>query len=111
MAGLGERDEISGQVTTGHEWNGIKELNTPVPRVLYFFLILLAGFAVLWTVLMPSWPGINGYFRGLLGADQHAAVTESVQEGRLERADWTSRIEGEDFAAIQADPALMNIVR
>ena len=27
-----ERDKVSGQMTTGHEWNGIKELNTPVPR-------------------------------------------------------------------------------
>src|SRR5690606_36975415 len=111
MAGLNERDEISGQVTTGHEWNGIKELNTPVPRVLYFFLILLTGFAVLWTVLMPSWPGINGYFRGLLGVDQQLAVTQSVQEGQLERSVWTSRLETEDFATIKADSALMNIVR
>src|SRR5690554_4886421 len=37
MAGLGERDDVSGQVTTGHEWNGIKELNTPVPRIIWIF--------------------------------------------------------------------------
>ena len=35
---LKERDEFSGQMTTGHEWNGIKELNTPVPRLLWAFL-------------------------------------------------------------------------
>lgn len=108
---LGERDKVTGQMTTGHEWNGIKELNTPVPRTLYVFLIVMGGFAVLWTVLMPSWPGINGYFRGLLGADQHVAVLESVQQGKMERATWTSRIDTEDFAAIQADPELMTIVR
>lgn len=108
---LKERDKFSGQMTTGHEWNGIKELNTPVPRVLWFFLISMALFAVLWTVLMPSWPGINGYFRGLLGADQRVAVTQSVQEARAERTSWTSRIDNEDFAAIQADEELMTIVR
>ncbi len=111
MAGLGERDEISGQITTGHEWNGIKELNTPVPRTLYAFLILATLFAVTWTVLMPSWPGINGYFRGLLGVDQRTAVTQSVAAARIERAEWTARIETEDLSAIQADPALMTIVR
>lgn len=111
MAGLGERDKISGQMTTGHEWNGIKELNTPVPRALYFFLITMGGFAILWTVLMPSWPGINGYFRGLLGADQHQAVNQSLAEARAERASWTDRIDSEDFATIQADPELMAIVR
>lgn len=111
MAGLGERDKVSGQVTTGHEWNGIKELNTPVPRPVYFFLITMGGFAILWTVLMPSWPGINGYFRGLLGVDQRVAVTQSVTEAAAERESWTSRIDNEDFAAIQADEALMAIVR
>lgn len=108
---LGERDKITGQMTTGHEWNGIKELNTPVPRIVYFFLIAMGGFAILWTVLMPSWPGINGYYRGLLGADQHAAVIQSVEQAQVERASWTSRIDSEDFAAIQADEELMTIVR
>ena len=108
---LGERDKFSGQMTTGQEWNGIKELNTPVPRPLYFFLAVMGGFAILWTVLMPSWPGINGYFRGLLGADQHAAVIQSVEQARAERAVWTDRIDSEDFAAIQADEGLMQIVR
>ena len=25
-------DNVSGTATTGHEWDGIKELNTPLPR-------------------------------------------------------------------------------
>lgn len=108
---LGERDKVTGEMTTGHEWNGIKELNTPVPRLVYFFLITMGGFAILWTVLMPSWPGINGYFHGLLGADQHTAVIESIEEAQADRASWTGRIDSEDFAAIQADEELMAIVR
>jgi cytochrome c oxidase cbb3-type subunit III len=108
---LGERDKVSGQVTTGHEWNGIKELNTPVPRIVWAFLICTTIFAITWTILMPSWPGVNGYFRGLLGTDQHVEVMESVQEGVLERAVWSARLDAEDFATIQADPALMKIVR
>lgn len=111
MAGLIERDKVSGQTTTGHEWNGIKELNTPVPRLLWAFLITATIFSVTWTVLMPSWPGINGYFRGLLGVDQRVAVTQSVTEAAAERESWTSRIDSEDFATIQADEELMTIVR
>ena len=41
-----ERDPYTGYMTTGHEWNGIKELNTPVPRPVYFFLAVTALFAV-----------------------------------------------------------------
>ena len=36
-----ERDKHTGYLTTGHEWNGIKELNTPVPRPVFFFERLL----------------------------------------------------------------------
>ncbi|WP_323016175.1 cytochrome-c oxidase, cbb3-type subunit III [Devosia sp.] len=108
---LKERDEVSGQVTTGHEWNGIKELNTPVPMPLWIFLISMTLFAVTWTVLMPSWPGINTYFRGLLGVDQQVAVRQSLAEAEAERAGWTERLANEDFASLEADDAIMKLVR
>ena len=108
---LKERDEFSGQLTTGHEWNGIKELNTPVPKLLWAFLITMALFGLVWTVLMPSWPGINGYFRGLLGADQHQAVQQTLAEAEAERAVWADRLATEDFATLEADEAIMNVVR
>ncbi|ODT77963.1 MAG: cytochrome-c oxidase, cbb3-type subunit III [Pelagibacterium sp. SCN 64-44] len=108
---LKERDEFSGQLTTGHEWNGIKELNTPVPRLLWLFLISMALFALVWTLLMPSWPGLSGYFRGLLGVDQHQAVRASLAEAEAERAVWASRLANEDFASLTEDEAIMNVVR
>lgn len=108
---LKERDEFSGQLTTGHEWNGIKELNTPVPKLLWVFLISMASFGIIWTVLMPSWPGINGYFRGLLGADQHQAVRQTLAEANAERAVWTERLANDDLTALQADADIMNVVR
>jgi cytochrome c oxidase cbb3-type subunit 3 len=41
-----DRDPHTGYLTTGHEWNGITELNTPVPRVVYFFLIVTVAFSL-----------------------------------------------------------------
>ena len=35
-----ERDPLTGHQTTGHEWNGITELNTRVPRAVWFFIIV-----------------------------------------------------------------------
>ena len=64
-----ERDLHSGYMTTGHEWNGIKELNSPVPRAVYFFLIVTALFAVVYWVLMPAWPLGRSYTKGMLGID------------------------------------------
>ena len=105
-----ERDPYTGYMTTGHEWNGIKELNSPVPRPVYFFLIVTALFAVVYWVLMPAWPLGVTYTKGLLGMDQRNIVTESVKQAALERAVWTRRIEAESFKEIQADPRLMERV-
>jgi cytochrome c oxidase cbb3-type subunit 3 len=68
-------------------------------------------FGLSWTVLMPSWPGINGYFRGLLGADQHQAVRQTMAEAEAERAAWTDRLATEDLTALQADASIMKVVR
>lgn len=109
--GIGERDPHTGHMTTGHEWNGITELNTPVPRPVYVFLAAAALFAIVYWVLMPAWPTGASYTRGLLGYDQRSAVTESLHEAALDRAVWTKKIAAEGFEAIAADPALMDTVR
>jgi cytochrome c oxidase cbb3-type subunit III len=106
-----ERDPHSGYMTTGHEWNGIKELNTPVPRPVYFFLIVTALFSVVYWVLMPAWPLGVTYTKGLLGIDQRTTVNESLAQAALERGAWSKRIEAESFKQIQADPRLMENVR
>ena len=106
-----ERDPHSGYLTTGHEWNGIKELNTPVPRAVYFFLVVTALFAVGYWILMPTWPLGSTYTKGLLGIDQRAIVSESLKEAALGRAALVDRIASADDAAIQGDPQLMAFVR
>ena len=59
-----DRDSYTGYLTTGHEWNGIKELNTPVPRPVYFFLAIAVLFSVGYWVLMPAWPLGVTYTKG-----------------------------------------------
>ena len=54
-----ERDRYTGKLTTGHDWNGIKELDTPIPWVVLFFLAATTLFAITWTVLNPAWPTIT----------------------------------------------------
>ena len=106
-----ERDPYTGYMTTGHEWNGIKELNSPVPRPVYFFLIVAGVFSVIYWILMPAWPLGVTYTRGLLGIDQRVTVSESLKQAALERGIWTGRIESESFKDIQADSRLMDMVR
>ena len=59
-----EIDKATGVETTGHEWDGIKELNNPLPRWwLYLFYICIVWSIGYW-IFMPSWPGISGYLKG-----------------------------------------------
>ena len=106
-----DRDDHTGYLTTGHEWNGITELNTPVPRLVYFFLSLAALFSLGYWILMPAWPIGVTYTKGLLGLDQRDIVKASLQQAALGRSAWTKRIETASFTEIQADPQLVAIVR
>src|SRR5262249_32953680 len=106
-----ERDPKSGYLTTGHEWNGITELNTPVPLLVFFFLIVTFLFSLGYWVLMPAWPVGSTYTKGLLDYDQRAVVTRSVKQAALDRAAWTNQIAAKSFAQIQQDPRLMTAVR
>ena len=63
---VGRRDPITGRTTTGHEWNGIEELNTPVPKVVLFFLAAGALFCLGYWLMMPAWPVGSTYTKGLL---------------------------------------------
>jgi cytochrome c oxidase cbb3-type subunit III len=80
-----DRDGLTGYLTTGHEWNGIKELNTPVPRPVYFFLGLAFLFSVGYWLLMPAWPLGVTYTKGLLGIDQRNVVAASLKEAAADR--------------------------
>lgn len=106
-----ERDKYTGYLTTGHEWNGIKELNTPVPRAVYCFLALAFLFSIGYWILMPAWPVGVTFTKGLLGNDQRKLVAASLRQAAADRSRWTDKIEAEDFAAILSDTNLMKIVR
>lgn len=108
---VGERDPYTGHMTTGHEWNGIKELNAPVPKAVLFFLAITFLFSLGYWVLMPAWPLGVTYTKGLLGIDQRAIVTASVQQAAQERAVWAKQVLERDYAAIQGDDVLMKTVR
>lgn len=106
-----ERDPLTGHQTTGHEWNGIIELNTPVPRPVWFFIAVTAIWLVLMWILLPAWPLVSFYTKGILGVDQRDEVTEAVVEANAARQDWAARLDAMPPDQILADPELGGIVR
>lgn len=103
-----ERDPHSGYLTTGHEWNGIKELNRPVPWPVWFFLFAAFLFSLVWWVLMPAWPIGETYTHGILEVDQRKTVTEKLIAARARQEEVLSRIATLDFAEIRNDAELMS---
>ena len=106
-----ERDSFSGRQTTGHEWNGIKELDTPVPRGVLIFLIVTHIWAIAWWFFVPAWPLGTTYTKGILGVEQKRTVEAQIVQADRGRSAWTKRLEAEDYDKILADEALMQTVR
>ncbi len=105
-----ERDPLTGHQTTGHEWNGITELNTRVPRAIWWFILVTHLYALIAWVLLPAWPGINSYTKGILGIDQRDRVERQVADMREARAVWRDQLVALPVEEIRADPALAALV-
>ncbi|WP_409432639.1 cytochrome-c oxidase, cbb3-type subunit III [Litorimonas sp. RW-G-Af-16] len=99
-------DEISGTETTGHEWDGIEELNTPMPRWWLGLFYLCILWAIGYAILMPSIPFLNSHFKGLLGYSDRAAVAMDVEAMDAQRYSMSTRLTGASLEGIQADPDL-----
>ena len=99
-------DEISGTETTGHEWDGIEELNTPMPRwwlwTFYASIVIGIGYAI----AMPSIPLLNSHFKGVLGLSDRALVIEAVEDMRAERSVFAAKLNGASLEDIQEDSEL-----
>jgi cytochrome c oxidase cbb3-type subunit 3 len=102
-----EKDSVTGRDTTGHEWDGLKELNTPLPKWWLYVLYATIAWSVIWFILYPSVPGVTGYFHGLLGYSQRAAVNADVRAVAAQRAGIMDKIRTMSFDEIRKDPQLM----
>lgn len=103
-----ERDDHTGTETTGHEWDGIKELDTPLPRwwLWTWYGSILA--AIVYWVLMPAWPGLTGYTRGILGQSDRAQVVQDLGGLAKQRHAGESRLRTATLQQIEADPELQS---
>src|SRR5690606_20579977 len=101
------RDEHSGVETTGHEWDGIRELDNPLPRWwLWVWYGTIAASIVYW-VLMPAWPGLTGYTRGLLNHSDRANVARQLDELNAVRGAQEARLQAASLEEIENDPELL----
>jgi cytochrome c oxidase cbb3-type subunit 3 len=102
-----EIDPVTGYETTGHVWNGIRELNTPFPRIVIWALALAFLYSVITWVLLPAWPIGRDFTRGLLGLDDRQVAMQGYEELTKARGDWMARFATDDPDALAGDATLM----
>ncbi len=107
MAGDKHIDDHSGIDTTGHEWDGIRELNNPLPRWWLWSFYASIIWAIGYWVVMPAWPLVSGYTEGVIGYSSRALVAERIAATRAAQDIYVSRIEAAELPEIQSDPELL----
>lgn len=105
-----ERDPHTGHKTTGHEWNGIKELNTRVPRAVWVFIVVTHIFALGYWVLMPAFPLLTTYTKGLLHHDDRKQVESALKKDAAAHADLIDKIYSSSYEEALSNPEMMKAV-
>jgi len=103
-----ETDEISGVETTGHEWDGVRELDNPLPRWWLWVFYICIAVAIGYWVLMPAWPGLTSYSKGILGQSDRAAVVQDLKGLQTLRGAQAARLKTATLAEIETDPQLQS---
>ncbi|MBF0560578.1 MAG: cytochrome-c oxidase, cbb3-type subunit III [Alphaproteobacteria bacterium] len=103
---MAERDPVSGKNTTGHEWDGIKELNSPLPRWWVIVFYLTVAWAVGYWIAYPSWPTLHTYAKGVLGYTSRGEVAQDIAKAKLAQAGWMAKLKTATVEQINTNPEL-----
>lgn len=113
MADNRDIDHHSGVETTGHSWDGIKELNNPMPRwwLLVFYATIV--WAIGYQIAYPSWPSLPGadrntdYAKGMLNESARTDVNAAVAADKAAQSKFTDLIAKASVADVNANPELL----
>ncbi len=104
-------DSVTGIETTGHEWDGIKELNNPAPRWWLWVFYVSVVFSIGYWLIYPAWPTLSGHTGGNKGWTEYSQLKEDQAEQVLERAGLDTKIDTASLKDIKADPKLYEFAR
>ncbi|MEI9401872.1 cytochrome-c oxidase, cbb3-type subunit III [Mesorhizobium argentiipisi] len=99
-------DEASGISTTGHEWDGIKELNNPLPRWWVTTFCITIVWAAAYTIAFPAWPMLSSATSGVLGYSSRNDVKHELAAAEAAKGKYVAAIEQKTVSEIAADDGL-----
>jgi cytochrome c oxidase cbb3-type subunit 3 len=101
-------DEATGVETTGHAYDGIEELNNPMPQWWLSIFYACVAFALVYTIFFPAWPMVTEATRGVLGYTARGEVAERIAAHADGQAVWRERIDAAGLEEIRDDPELLD---
>ncbi len=104
-------DELTGTATTGHEWDGLRELNTPLPRWWLWTFYATIIWAIAYWVVYPAWPLISSATQGTFGWHSRSAVESDLAALKASRGPMVAKLAAAPVADIVNDPQLLDFAR
>lgn len=99
-------DEVSGVSTTGHEWDGIRELNNPLPRWWVITFYVTIAWALVYTTAYPAWPMLTSATKGMLGYSSRKDVKNDLAAAEAAKGKYVAAIQAKSVSEILTDDAL-----
>jgi cytochrome c oxidase cbb3-type subunit 3 len=106
-----EFDALTGTATTGHEWDGIRELNTPLPRWWLWLFYATILWSIGYWIVYPSWPLVSSYTVGLFNWHSREAVLADLDALKAQRGPLVGRLAQASLQEIAADEQLSAFAR
>lgn len=100
-------DEPTGIETVGHEWDGIEELNNPLPRWWLLTLYATILFAIGYMIVYPAWPMLNRGTEGLWGWTSRGDLADEMKAEQVRRSDTVAALAATPIETLPNQPGLM----
>jgi cytochrome c oxidase cbb3-type subunit 3 len=106
-----EVDTLTGTATTGHEWDGLRELNTPLPRWWLWIFYATIIWAIGYWIVYPAWPLVFSYTTGISGWHAREAVVSDLAALQAIRGPLVQKIAAASLQEIASDDQLLAFAR
>lgn len=104
-------DPVTGTTTTGHVWDGIRELNTPLPRWWLWLFYATILWSVGYWIVYPSWPLLSSYTTGAFRWQSRNAVLSDLEGLKAQRGPLADKLAAASLQEIASDPLLNDFAR
>lgn len=95
-----KRDPHTGVETTGHVWDGIEELNNPMPRWWLWTLYATILWAIGYVIAYPAWPMLSGATTGVLGWSTRGDVAAEIAAHEAKNSTLVAALLKADIATL-----------